>query len=110
MLGTPARVESVGETEVSHSLFLDFVIALGDSAFGPAKFDRRSHNSNAFCKEVTQFLCGKQFPLGGEGGDDDQVKFREETCLDVYAQGGYTEFYTGIENYSVSYYGAVERF
>ena len=34
----------------------------------------------------------------------------DETCLDVYAQGGYTEFYTGIENYSVSYDGAVERF
>ena len=64
VLGAPARVESVGETEVPHSLFLDYVIALGDSTFGPAKFDRRSHNSNAFCKEVTQFLCGKQFPLG----------------------------------------------
>ena len=69
VLGTPDRVESLGETEVPHSLFLDYVIALGDSTFGPAKFDRRKYNSNTFCKEVTLFLCGKEFP----DSDDTQV-------------------------------------
>ena len=78
VLGTPERVESVGETEVPHSLFLDYVIALGDSTFGPAKFDRRNHNSNAFCKEVTQFLCGKQFPLGA---DEKEVKEKVQTVI-----------------------------
>ena len=78
VLGTPERVESVGETEVPHSLFLDYVIALGDSTFGPAKFDRRSHNSNAFCKEVTQFLCGKQYPLGV---DEKEVKENIQTVI-----------------------------
>ena len=86
VLGTPERVESVGETEVPHSLFLDYVIALGDSTFGPAKFDRRSHNSNAFCKEVTQFLCGKQFPLGG---DEKEVKEMFKQFLNIILYHGY---------------------
>ena len=75
VLGQPARVESVGETEVSYSLFLDYVIALGESTFGPGKFDRRRHNSNTFCQEVTQFLCGAQFP----GGGDSDIQVKSET-------------------------------
>ena len=84
VLGTPERVESVGETEVPHSLFLDYVIALGDSTFGPAKFDRRNHNSNAFCKEVTQFLCGKQFPLGV---DEKEVKEKSSNGYIILHRG-----------------------
>ncbi len=95
LLGAPTRVESVGETEVSYGVFLDYVVALGESTFAPSSFHSAKHNSIRFCEEVALFLCGKArvIPDGlavvpPDGGDGEVSRLLNADRLTDSSAGG----------------------
>merc|ERR1712048_202341 len=59
---SPDRVESVGETQLPFSVFLDYVLSLSDTKFKPGSWDLLRLNTNNFCDELSQFLCGAGVP------------------------------------------------
>ena len=80
MLGEPCRVETLGDTQLPYSVFLDYVLSLGENKFRwgerekvniflifsseirPGSWDLVTFNSNIFCDEVAQFLAGVGLP------------------------------------------------
>merc|ERR1711953_1478697 len=62
VLGEPSRVETLGETQLPYSVFLDYVLSLGENKFRPGSWDLVTFNSNIFCDEVAQFLAGVGLP------------------------------------------------
>ena len=80
VLGQPSRVETLGETQLPYSVFLDYVLTLGENKFRsgereifyfpsnispvirPGSWHLVTFNSNIFCDEVAQFLAGVGLP------------------------------------------------
>jgi len=62
VLGQPSRVERLGETQLPYSVFLDYVLSLGENKFRPGYWHLVTFNSNIFCDEVAQFLAGVGLP------------------------------------------------
>ena len=83
VLGEPERIESLGETQLPYSVFLDFVLSLGDTKYKyallpyddknisnilyravirPGSWDLFKFNGNHFSDEVGQFLAGAGLP------------------------------------------------
>ncbi|XP_026473815.1 uncharacterized protein LOC113377647 isoform X2 [Ctenocephalides felis] len=62
VLGPPLRVERIGSTEVPYSVFLDYVLQLGDTTFKGSNYDLFKHNCNIFSDNLAQFLCGAKVP------------------------------------------------
>jgi len=61
-LGDPDQIESVGETQLPYSVFLDYILSLGETKFKPGTWDLVQFNSNYFADEVSQFVCGSGLP------------------------------------------------
>ncbi|GLG94257.1 Uncharacterized protein GBIM_01500 [Gryllus bimaculatus] len=62
VLGEPDRVVELGETFIPYQVFLEYVLGLGETTYGPHTYDLFQHNCNNFTDEVSQFLCGKGIP------------------------------------------------
>ncbi|KAK7868449.1 hypothetical protein R5R35_011202 [Gryllus longicercus] len=62
VLGEPDRVVELGETFIPYQVFLEYVLGLGETTYGPHTYDLFHHNCNNFTDEVSQFLCGKGIP------------------------------------------------
>nr|XP_054762789.1 uncharacterized protein LOC129269322 [Lytechinus pictus] len=62
ILGQPTQVHKIGSTQVSYSLFLEYLGEMGMSAFGGDKYNLFNHNCNNFSNEVAQFLTGNPIP------------------------------------------------
>merc|ERR1712089_20863 len=61
-LGDPDRIENLGETQLPYSVFLDFVLSLGENKFKAGSWDLVRLNSNSFSDEVCQFVVGCGLP------------------------------------------------
>eukprot|EP00092_Neocalanus_flemingeri_P026076 GFUD01028261.1.p1 GENE.GFUD01028261.1~~GFUD01028261.1.p1 ORF type:complete len:722 (-),score=173.26 GFUD01028261.1:264-2429(-) len=61
-LGDPDRIENIGETQLPYSVFLDYVLSLGETKFKPGTWDLVKFNANYFADEVSQFVCGSGLP------------------------------------------------
>ncbi|XP_076277032.1 uncharacterized protein LOC143207451 isoform X2 [Lasioglossum baleicum] len=62
VLGEPDKVESIGVTYLSYSIFLEYINGLGTSKFTPGTYNLFKHNCNCFTEEVSNFLAGKSIP------------------------------------------------
>lgn len=62
VLGEPDKVESIGVTYLSYSIFLEYINGLGTSKFAPGTYNLFKHNCNCFTEEVSNFLAGKSIP------------------------------------------------
>jgi len=62
ILGEPVRKEKLGETQLPYSVFLDYVLSLGENKFRPGSWDLLTLNTNTFSDEVGQFLAGVGVP------------------------------------------------
>ncbi|XP_068161572.1 desumoylating isopeptidase 1b [Antennarius striatus] len=62
ILGEPDSIVDLGSTEVSSEIFLEYVVALGESTYRGDKYNLFEHNCNTFSNEVAQFLTGKKIP------------------------------------------------
>ncbi|TRY68691.1 hypothetical protein TCAL_08640 [Tigriopus californicus] len=104
VLGPPDKTESVGETEISYSLFLDFVLTLADTTFRPQTFRFSEHNSISFTEAAAQFLCGtsiqKYLPsslpdlsqIQRDLAQDLEQLFDSPSFVDASAKGGTIAF------------------
>ncbi|CAG9857779.1 unnamed protein product [Phyllotreta striolata] len=61
-LGAPIRIETLGETEVTYSIFIDYLKGLSESSYSGDKYHLLRHNCNNFSDEVGRFLCGSGAP------------------------------------------------
>lgn len=55
-------MENIGETQISYSIFFDFVLTLRETKYSPGTYDIRCHNANIFCDDVLHFVCGLRIP------------------------------------------------
>uniref|UniRef100_A0A6M2DRE0 Putative muscle system process n=1 Tax=Xenopsylla cheopis TaxID=163159 RepID=A0A6M2DRE0_XENCH len=62
VLGNPQQVVPIGSTKVPYSVFLDYVLQLGDTTFKSSDYDLFKHNCNIFSDNLAQFLCGANVP------------------------------------------------
>ncbi|XP_078044365.1 uncharacterized protein LOC144473887 isoform X1 [Augochlora pura] len=62
VLGEPDKVESLGVTYLSYSIFLEYINGLGTFKFAPGTYNLFKHNCNCFTEEVSNFLAGKGIP------------------------------------------------
>ncbi|XP_030840613.1 uncharacterized protein LOC593529 [Strongylocentrotus purpuratus] len=62
ILGQPTQVHKIGSTQVSYSLFLEYLGEMGMSAFSGDTYNLINHNCNNFSNEVAQFLTGNSIP------------------------------------------------
>ncbi|XP_055679836.1 uncharacterized protein LOC129787964 isoform X3 [Lutzomyia longipalpis] len=62
VLGTPQKVEKIGETFIPFQVFKDYVRGLAESTFRGSCYNLLKHNCNTFSNEITQFLCGVSIP------------------------------------------------
>lgn len=62
VLGEPDKVEKIGVTYLSYSIFLEYINGLGSSKFAPGTYNLFKHNCNCFTEEVSNFLAGKSIP------------------------------------------------
>ncbi|XP_076221171.1 uncharacterized protein LOC116433012 isoform X1 [Nomia melanderi] len=62
VLGEPDKVERIGDTYLSYSVFLEYINGLGISKFAPGTYNLLKHNCNCFTEEVSNFLAGKSIP------------------------------------------------
>lgn len=104
VLGPPDKTESVGETEISYSLFLDFILTLADTTFRPQTFCFSEHNSISFTEAAAQFLCGtsihKYLPsslpdlsqIQRDLAQDLEQLFDSPSFVDASAKGGTIAF------------------
>jgi len=61
-LGKPDRVEHLGETQIPYSVFLDYLLSLGETKYKSGTWNLVKHNCNSFTDEVSQFICGSGVP------------------------------------------------
>jgi len=61
-LGDPDKIENIGETQLPYSVFLDYILSLGETKFKPGTWDLVKFNSSLFADEVSQFICGSGVP------------------------------------------------
>jgi len=61
-LGDPDRIENIGETQLPYSVYLDYILSIGETKFKPGTWDLVNFNSNCFADEVSQFVCGSSLP------------------------------------------------
>ena len=62
MMGSPGQVEDLGETEITESLFQDYLRTQSQDRFRGDKYDLFRHNCNNFSNETAQFLVGRGIP------------------------------------------------
>ncbi|XP_071498139.1 uncharacterized protein [Diadema antillarum] len=62
ILGQPTQVHRLGTTQVTYSLFLEYLGELGMSAYCGEKYNLFNHNCNNFSNDVSQFLTGNSIP------------------------------------------------
>ena len=62
MMGSPGQVEDLGETEITESLFQDYLRTQAQDRFRGDRYDLFRHNCNNFSNETAQFLVGKGIP------------------------------------------------
>jgi len=61
-LGEPDRIENLGETQLPYSVFLDYLLTIGENKFKAGSWDLVNLNSNSFSDELSQFICGQGLP------------------------------------------------
>merc|ERR1711910_138516 len=61
-LGDPDKIEIIGDTQLPYSVFLDYILSLGETKFKPGTWDLIKFNANNFSDEVSQFVCGSSLP------------------------------------------------
>ncbi|XP_071052282.1 uncharacterized protein [Onthophagus taurus] len=61
-LGEPLERIYLGETEIPHGIFLDYLNGLSSSTFAGHTYHIIKHNCNVFSNEVAQFLCNSGIP------------------------------------------------
>ncbi|XP_027203361.2 uncharacterized protein LOC113797216 isoform X1 [Dermatophagoides pteronyssinus] len=61
-LGQPDQMLSLGYTEVSYNLFLEYLFSLGESTFSPSSYQIFENNCNNFSNEIALFLTGNGIP------------------------------------------------
>jgi len=61
-LGDPDRIENLGDTQLPYSVFLDYLLTLGENKFKAGSWDLVNLNSNSFSDELSQFICGQGLP------------------------------------------------
>jgi len=61
-LGEPDRIEKLGETQLPYSVFLDYLLTIGENKFKAGSWDLVKLNSNSFSDELSQFICGQGLP------------------------------------------------
>ncbi|XP_072030052.1 uncharacterized protein [Amphiura filiformis] len=62
ILGRPDQIHHLGNTEVTYSLFLDYLGGLGAEDYSGDKYNLFDHNCNSFSNEVAEFLTSKHIP------------------------------------------------
>jgi len=62
LLGEPDRVEKIGTTEIPYSIFLDYVLNLGETRYKKGLFNLRENNGTHFADDVSQFVCSVAIP------------------------------------------------
>jgi len=61
-LGEPDRIENLGDTQLPYSVFLDYLLTIGENKFKAGSWDLVNLNSNSFSDELSQFICGQGLP------------------------------------------------
>ncbi|CAG9802562.1 unnamed protein product [Chironomus riparius] len=62
ILGSPTKVEKIGETFIPYQVFKDYLRGLADSSFRGSCYSLLKHNCNTFSEDLCQFLCGASIP------------------------------------------------
>merc|ERR1719222_1743299 len=55
-------IEKLGETQLPYSVFLDYLLTIGENKFKAGSWDLVKLNSNSFSDELSQFICGQGLP------------------------------------------------
>ncbi|XP_060522161.1 uncharacterized protein LOC132699459 isoform X2 [Cylas formicarius] len=61
-LGPPKDIKLLGETQVTHAIFLDYLTGLSQTSYSPSSYNLLHHNCNNFSEDIAQFLCGSSIP------------------------------------------------
>ncbi|OTF83260.1 hypothetical protein BLA29_014070 [Euroglyphus maynei] len=61
-MGQPDQMLTLGHTEVSYNLFLEYLFSLGESTFSPSSYQIFENNCNNFSNEIALFLTGNGIP------------------------------------------------
>ncbi|KAF7989514.1 hypothetical protein HCN44_008188 [Aphidius gifuensis] len=61
-LGEPLKIETLGQTFLPYSVFLEYINGLGTSKFAPGSYHLLRLNCNCFSDEVSNFLVGSGIP------------------------------------------------
>lgn len=62
ILGQPEKTVHLGETQVTYSIFLEYLQELGQEKYTGEKYHLFNHNCNSFSNEVSSFLTGSKIP------------------------------------------------